>query len=71
MKFLQAKPLLSVDKIKELVDPCLNDAYDEEQMKIVMMIASLCIEQCSNERPQMSEASSIGLKTILRSHTER
>ncbi|KAK4266458.1 hypothetical protein QN277_027377 [Acacia crassicarpa] len=50
-----AKPLLSVDKIKELVDPYLSDAYDEEQIKIVMMTASLCIEQSSCERPYMSE----------------
>ncbi|XP_028759894.1 receptor-like cytosolic serine/threonine-protein kinase RBK2 [Neltuma alba] len=54
-----AKPLLSVDKIKELADPCLSDAYDEEQMKILVITASLCIEHCSVERPQMSQASSI------------
>ncbi|KAF7837180.1 receptor-like cytosolic serine/threonine-protein kinase RBK2 [Senna tora] len=51
-----AKPLLSVDKIKELVDPCLSDAYNEEQMKLLILTASMCIDQCSAERPQMSEA---------------
>ncbi|RDX89412.1 Receptor-like cytosolic serine/threonine-protein kinase RBK2, partial [Mucuna pruriens] len=33
-----AKPLLSANNIKELVDPVLNDAYDEEQMKLVLEI---------------------------------
>lgn len=34
-----AKPLLSTNNIKELVDPCLNGAYDEEQMKLVVLVA--------------------------------
>ncbi|KAL2341193.1 hypothetical protein Fmac_009133 [Flemingia macrophylla] len=33
-----AKPLLSANKIKELVDPVLEGAYDEEQMKLVLEI---------------------------------
>ncbi|CAL0301204.1 unnamed protein product [Lupinus luteus] len=33
-----AKPLLSANNIKELVDPILVDAYDEEQMKLVLKI---------------------------------
>ncbi|KAF1895367.1 hypothetical protein Lal_00044017 [Lupinus albus] len=33
-----AKPLLSANNIKELVDPVLADAYDEEQMKLVLKI---------------------------------
>ncbi|KAG4977621.1 hypothetical protein JHK86_037095 [Glycine max] len=33
-----AKPLLTANNIKELVDPVLADAYDEEQMKLVFDI---------------------------------
>ncbi|PNY17810.1 receptor-like cytosolic serine/threonine-protein kinase rbk2-like protein [Trifolium pratense] len=33
-----AKPLLSSNNIKELVDPILQGAYDEEQMKLVLQI---------------------------------
>ncbi|XP_019462746.1 PREDICTED: receptor-like cytosolic serine/threonine-protein kinase RBK2 isoform X1 [Lupinus angustifolius] len=49
-----AKPLLSTNNIKELVDPCLNDDYDEEQMKFLILTASLCIDQ-SSVRPQMNQ----------------
>ncbi|CAL5183821.1 unnamed protein product [Lathyrus oleraceus] len=50
-----AKPLLSSNNIKELVDPILGDTYDEEQMKLVVLNASMCIDQSSIQRPQMSE----------------
>ncbi|XP_028781646.1 receptor-like cytosolic serine/threonine-protein kinase RBK2, partial [Neltuma alba] len=56
-----AKPLLSSNNIKELVDPYLNGAYDEEQMKLVVLVASLCVDQSSAERPNMSQ-----VLTILR-----
>jgi len=54
---LQAKPLLTANNIKELVDPVLADAYDEEQMKLVTLTASLCVDQSSIQRPDMSQAS--------------
>ncbi|XP_031397952.1 receptor-like cytosolic serine/threonine-protein kinase RBK2 [Punica granatum] len=50
-----AKPLLAKDKIKELVDPCLRGSYDPEQMEHVVMAASLCIQQSSIHRPDMSQ----------------
>jgi len=53
---LQAKPLLSANNIKALVDPVLVDAYDEEQMKLVTLTASLCVDQSSIQRPDMSQA---------------
>lgn len=53
---LQAKPLLSKNSIKELVDPCLADAYDSEQMNRLALTASLCIHQSSVHRPKMSQA---------------
>ncbi|CAL0325827.1 unnamed protein product [Lupinus luteus] len=57
-----AKPLLSTDNIKELVDPCLNDDYDEEQMKYMILTASLCIDQSSVL--QMSRGEEESLKLI-------
>lgn len=51
----QAKPLLSSNNIKELVDPILDDAYDGEQMKLVILTASMCIDQSSIQRPVMSQ----------------
>jgi hypothetical protein len=52
----QAKPLLTSNNIKELVDPVLGDAYDAEQMKLVILSASMCIDQSSIQRPHMSQA---------------
>ncbi|KAK4483270.1 hypothetical protein RD792_010455, partial [Penstemon davidsonii] len=51
-----AKPLLISKSISELVDPSLDGVYDWEQMNRVVMVASLCIQQTSIERPQMSQA---------------
>jgi hypothetical protein len=53
---LQAKPLLSKHSIKELVDPCLSNAYDSEQMDRLALTASLCTHQSSVHRPKMSQA---------------
>ncbi|KAF7813707.1 receptor-like cytosolic serine/threonine-protein kinase RBK2 [Senna tora] len=50
-----AKPLLSTNNIKELVDPCLHNAYDEEQMNLIAFVASLCIDQAAVQRPHMSQ----------------
>ncbi|KAJ7980180.1 Kinase family protein [Quillaja saponaria] len=50
-----AKPLLSQNKMKELVDPCLGDAYDVEQMNHVVVTASMCVHQSSIHRPQMTQ----------------
>ena len=40
---LQAKPLLESNKVKELVDPRLEDNYDPTEMKRAMLTASMCI----------------------------
>ncbi|KAL2470008.1 Protein kinase superfamily protein [Abeliophyllum distichum] len=50
-----AKPLIISKNLSELVEPSLNGAYDPEQMNRMIMVASLCIHQCSTERPQMSQ----------------
>ncbi|CAI9776843.1 unnamed protein product [Fraxinus pennsylvanica] len=52
-----AKPMLISKNYSELVDSSLGDAYDSEQMKRMVMVASICIHQSSTERPQMSQAS--------------
>lgn len=53
---LQAKPMLLSKNHSGLVDPSLGDAYDSEQMNRMVMVASLCIQQASTDRPQMSQA---------------
>ncbi|KAB2599486.1 receptor-like cytosolic serine/threonine-protein kinase RBK2 [Pyrus ussuriensis x Pyrus communis] len=50
-----AKPLLSMNNIKEIVDPCLGDAYDLKEMKRLALTASFCVHQSSMNRPQMSQ----------------
>ena len=53
--YLQAKPLLPKDNLKDLVDPCLLDVFDTEQMKLMTSVASMCINQSSIQRPEMGE----------------
>ncbi|KAI3519002.1 hypothetical protein L1887_07963 [Cichorium endivia] len=48
-----AKPLLEQSKIKELVDPRLDDDYDMIELKRVMSAASSCIHHLPNMRPNM------------------
>lgn len=50
-----ANPLLSKTNFKMLVDPCLGDAYDKDQMKRVVLTASMCIHQSSINRPEMNQ----------------
>ncbi|XVE65700.1 hypothetical protein DITRI_Ditri08aG0020700 [Diplodiscus trichospermus] len=50
-----AKPLIRENKIKELVDPTLGDAYDSDQLNRVTGTASICINQSAVNRPQMSQ----------------
>ena len=55
--------MLSANNIKELVDPYLADAYDEEQMKHIILTASLCIDQ-SSVRPQMKQAGPLHIRYL-------
>lgn len=48
-----AKPLLDANNVKELIDPCLGDAYNSGEMKRAMSIASMCIDHASTMRPHM------------------
>ncbi|KAG5055240.1 hypothetical protein JHK85_007750 [Glycine max] len=57
----QAKPLLKKNCIRELIDPSLADDFDCRQIKIMLLAASLCIQQSSIRRPSMKQASSLVL----------
>ncbi|KAG4169573.1 hypothetical protein ERO13_A12G084700v2 [Gossypium hirsutum] len=48
------KPLLESNKVKELVDPRLEDDYDQTQVKRAMLTASMCINHLANLRPSMT-----------------
>ncbi|RAL38488.1 hypothetical protein DM860_002466 [Cuscuta australis] len=50
-----AKPLLLKKSYGELADPALGGAYDLEQMNDMAMVASLCLQQSSVDRPPMSK----------------
>lgn len=52
---LWAKPLLRKNNIRELVDPSLADDYNLQQMNIMVLTASLCLQQSSIRRSQMSQ----------------
>ncbi|MBA0871016.1 hypothetical protein Goshw_020115 [Gossypium schwendimanii] len=51
---IMAKPLIAENKINELVDPALGNNYDLDQLKCAIATASICINQSSMDRPQMS-----------------
>ncbi|XP_020212846.1 receptor-like cytosolic serine/threonine-protein kinase RBK2 isoform X1 [Cajanus cajan] len=52
---LWAKPLLKKNYIRELIDPSLGDDFDCRQIKIMLLAASLCIQQSSIRRPSMKQ----------------
>ncbi|KAG8370691.1 hypothetical protein BUALT_Bualt13G0009600 [Buddleja alternifolia] len=54
-----AKPLLKKNKIRELVDPSLAEDYNSIQMNLLVLAASLCVQQSSVKRPRMSQASEV------------
>lgn len=50
-----AKPLLKKNKTHELIDPSLAENYDAMQMNLMILAASLCVQQSSVKRPRMSQ----------------
>ncbi|KAI4368304.1 hypothetical protein MLD38_016878 [Melastoma candidum] len=50
-----AKPLLATNNVKAIIDPSLNGVYDSEEMDRIVLVASLCINQSSVHRPEMSQ----------------
>ncbi|XP_057424646.1 receptor-like cytosolic serine/threonine-protein kinase RBK2 isoform X3 [Lotus japonicus] len=52
---LWAKPLLKKNEIMELIDPSLADGFDSRQMNLMLLAASLCIQQSSIRRPSIRQ----------------
>ncbi|KAK4755748.1 hypothetical protein SAY87_009505 [Trapa incisa] len=50
-----AKPFLIKNSIEELLDPSFHGFYDSDQMERVVLAASMCINQSSIHRPDMSQ----------------
>ncbi|KAK9286482.1 hypothetical protein L1049_014880 [Liquidambar formosana] len=50
---LQARSLLSCGLCEYLIDPYLNEDYNMEEMKTMMMAARLCLLHSSSRRPTM------------------
>ncbi|KAK7378307.1 hypothetical protein VNO80_03746 [Phaseolus coccineus] len=52
---LWAEPFLKKNNIRELIDPSLAADFDCRQIKIMLLTASLCIQQSSIRRPSMNQ----------------
>ncbi|KAI4301311.1 hypothetical protein L6164_034601 [Bauhinia variegata] len=52
---LWAKPLLKKNDIMELIDRSLENDFDSRQMNLMLLSASLCIQQSSIRRPSMRQ----------------
>ncbi|XP_075507215.1 receptor-like cytosolic serine/threonine-protein kinase RBK2 [Primulina tabacum] len=50
-----AKPLLMKCKIRELVDSTLSNNYNPSQMNLMILTASLCVQESSIKRPRMRQ----------------
>lgn len=50
-----ARPLLEEYAIDELVDPCLENQYSEQEVYCMLYAASLCIRRDPHARPRMSQ----------------
>ncbi|XP_009626405.1 receptor-like cytosolic serine/threonine-protein kinase RBK2 isoform X1 [Nicotiana tabacum] len=50
-----AKPLLKKNRIRELVDPSLADDYNLLQINLMVLAASLCVQQSSIRRPRINQ----------------
>ncbi|WOL15857.1 receptor-like cytosolic serine/threonine-protein kinase RBK1 isoform X3 [Canna indica] len=50
-----AKPLLDANKVKELVDPSLEESYNPNELSRALQVASMCIHHLSTSRPSMNE----------------
>ncbi|KAI3472686.1 hypothetical protein Pfo_030835 [Paulownia fortunei] len=68
-----AKPMLKKNKIRDLVDPLLAEDYNPIQMNLLILVASLCVQQSSVKRPRMSQVllllrGSCGSLDLIRKH---
>lgn len=51
--------MLKKNNIRELIDLSLGDDFDSRQINLVLLSASLCIQQSSIRRPSMRQACSL------------
>ncbi|XP_074574530.1 protein kinase STUNTED-like [Curcuma longa] len=49
-----AMPILQGGGVKELLDPCLGNSYNEAQLESMILAISLCIKRASRSRPHMT-----------------
>ena len=54
---LQAKPILDDRDYSQLLDPCLLDDNDGDQMERMALAATLCIRHNPQSRPDMGMVS--------------
>ena len=69
----QAKPYLKRNEIEKLVDPRLEDAFDDMQIRRLAFAASLCIRSSTTWRPTMTQVLPFYFNTnyyMIQSHWE-
>ncbi|WZZ31729.1 hypothetical protein YC2023_015130 [Brassica napus] len=54
-RYIDARPLLQKQAIKELLDPRLMNCYSEQEVYCMALCAYLCIRRDPNSRPRMSQ----------------
>ena len=52
--YVQAKPILEDGKYSQLLDPSLRDNKNNNQIKRMVLAATLCIRRSPQARPKMS-----------------
>lgn len=57
----QAKPAMETGNTSELVDPKLQDKYDDQQMNKLVLTASHCVQQSPILRPTMTQVGYIDI----------
>lgn len=57
--------MLKKNKINELVDPSLADEYDSMQMNLMILAASLCVQQSSIKRPRISQVPPFSILSFM------
>ncbi|KAI0496116.1 hypothetical protein KFK09_022423 [Dendrobium nobile] len=51
---LWAKPILRTWKLQQMLDPCLGESYNADEMERMCLAASLCIRQAPGFRPSIA-----------------
>jgi hypothetical protein len=61
----QARPLLDERNLDELVDPRSGNTYNVRQMQAMISAAALCVQESSQQRPNISEVRLFPKKAYL------